>query len=82
MKQFSKQLTDKQKKAKELSKVGEVVDPKTQRLADAYKKFVVENPGVAKWSKTQATVESMTRGLNGMLANSYFSLSYGYAFRN
>ena len=77
-----KEMSKAADEVKELAKAGEVVDPKKQRLADAYKKFVSENPGVAKWSKVQSVAESIVRPINGALANSYFSLSYGYAFRN
>jgi len=69
-------------KAKELADAGKAVDTKTAKLAEKYAELAKTNPGVVKWSGTQKFLERNLKGINGFLANNYFSLSYGYATRN
>lgn len=69
-------------KLNELKKIGEVADENTQRLAEALKTLRKEHPGYVKWAQFQDIAESALRPINGFLAHNYFSLSYGYAFRN
>ncbi len=75
-------VSEMSKAADKVKEVGELADPKTKALAERYTEFVKTNPGVAKWQKVQSLAELALKPLNGFLANSYFSLSYGYAFRN
>lgn len=75
-------VSEMSKAADKVKEVGELADPKTKALAEKYAEFVKTNPGVAKWQKVQSVAELALKPINGFLANSYFSLSYGYAFRN
>jgi len=75
-------VSEMSKAADKVKEVGELADPKTKALAEKYAEFVKTNPGVAKWQKVQTFAEQALKPINGFLANSYFSLSYGYAFRN
>lgn len=69
-------------KAKELAAAGKVVDSKTAALAEKFSELAKTNPGVVKWSKVEEFLGTAIGGINGFLANNYFSLSYGYASRN
>jgi len=75
-------VSEMSKAADKVKEIGELADPKTKALAEKYAEFVKTNPGVAKWQKVQSFAELALKPINGFLANSYFSLSYGYAFRN
>ena len=75
-------VSEMSKAADKVKEVGELADPKTKVLAERYNEFVKTNPGVARWQKVQTFAEQALKPINGFLANSYFSLSYGYAFRN
>lgn len=77
-----KQMSNAADKVSELTKVGETADDATKRLADAYEVLKKEHPGYVGWSKFHDLVDATLKPVNAFLSNNYFSLSYGYAFRN
>ncbi len=69
-------------KVSELEKLGQVPDAKTLSFAERFKELQKTNPGRIKFAQAQDFIDRLVKPINGFLANSYFSLSYGYAFRN
>lgn len=69
-------------KVQELAKTGQAADAKTSALAERFTQLQKTNPGAVKQAAVQDFVKKFLRPINGFLANNYFSLSYGYAFRN
>ncbi len=66
-------------KVEELAKAGQVADSQTIALAE---KLKTVPPNIIKRAKTENLIRRFVSPLNGLLANSYFALSYGYASRN
>lgn len=77
-----RQMSNAADKAAELAKAGEDIDDATKRLSDAYEVLKKEHPGYVRWSKFHDLVDATLKPVNAFLSNNYFSLSYGYAFRN
>lgn len=66
-------------KVNELTKAGQVADSQTIALAE---KLKTVPPNIIKRAKIENIVRRFVSPINGLLANSYFALSYGYASRN